>query len=146
MMSGVKMKGTYVLIIELRVDTKIRIGKLGIIQLQKGFYAYIGSALNGLNARIERHIRKEKKFHWHIDYLLDKAKIKEIIYAETNEKKECDIAKMLERNFKSIKNFGSSDCRCESHLFFSGDFKDLQANILAGFNENKLNPRIRGRE
>ena len=52
------MKGIYVLIIELPKSADIRVGKLGIIKFQKGFYAYAGSALNGLSQRIEMHLKK----------------------------------------------------------------------------------------
>ncbi|MDI6889174.1 MAG: GIY-YIG nuclease family protein [Methanocellales archaeon] len=115
------MKGTYVLLIELPKSTKVQVGKLGYIDFQVGFYAYVGSALNGLEARIARHLREEKKLYWHIDYLLAHARIKEILYAEGSEKGECDIARNLAARFSSIKGFGSSDCDCKSHLFYSAD-------------------------
>ena len=54
------MKGSYVLIIELNQDITIYIGSLGSIFFKKGFYSYIGSALNDLENRIKRHIRKKK--------------------------------------------------------------------------------------
>ena len=60
------MKGSYVLLIEIGQEKEIQIGSIGNIYFKKGFYAYIGSALNGLEQRIERHIRKDKRFHWHI--------------------------------------------------------------------------------
>ena len=66
------LKGTYCLLIHLKQDSKITIGKLGEKNFQKGYYIYVGSALNSLKTRIQRHLRKEKKIHWHIDYLLNK--------------------------------------------------------------------------
>jgi len=119
-------KGTYVLLIELPKSMNIQVGKLGRIKFPAGFYAYVGSALNGLEARIARHLRTEKKPYWHIDYLLAHAMVKKIFYIEGSEKKECDIAKNLAAHFNSIKGFGSSDCDCESHLFYSADKRKLK--------------------
>ena len=56
------MKGSYILVIELKEEKIIQIGKLGKIHFKKGFYVYIGSALNGLEQRITRHLIKEKTF------------------------------------------------------------------------------------
>jgi Uri superfamily endonuclease len=64
------MKGTYALIIELASDERISVGKLGKINFKKGYYLYVGSGQNSLEARIARHLRKRKKKFWHIDYLL----------------------------------------------------------------------------
>lgn len=119
------MKGTYILILEVPNDIKIPIGRLGKIKFQKGFYAYIGSALSSLEERIKRHLRKDKRIYWHIDYLLKKAKIKKIICMKSDKREECKIARKLENNFHSVKNFGSSDCSCRSHLFFSPNLKKL---------------------
>ena len=80
------MKGSYVLLIELKENTNIKVGKLGKVFFKKGFYAYVGSALNGIEQRIQRHMRKDKKTHWHIDYLLKHAVVREIFYKESDEK------------------------------------------------------------
>lgn len=136
------MKGTYTLLIEIPEGIEIQIGKLGKINFKKGFYAYIGSALNGLEKRIGRHLRREKKFHWHIDYLLEKGKILGIIYAETDLRFECNIARNLNKNLEFVKNFGCSDCRCESHLFYHKNFNELKNRILEAFEKNNLKPEI----
>jgi len=115
------MKGSYILIIQVKRDVEIKIGKLGALSFKRGYYAYVGSALNGLETRIERHLRKKKKMHWHIDYFLDKARIKEVWYKEGG--KECEMAGMF--SLPSIKNFGCSDCKCRSHLFYSSSYKKL---------------------
>jgi len=120
------MKGTYILLIELPESREIKLGALGAIPLHAGFYAYVGSALNGLEARIARHLRKEKKPYWHIDYLLVHGRVQNIFYVEGSQKKECDIARNLAARFNSIKGFGSSDCDCVSHLFYSTDKRKLE--------------------
>ena len=111
------MKGSYILLIELENDKEIQIGKLGNIFFEKGFYVYIGSALNGLEQRINRHLRTDKKLHWHIDYLLKSAKVDSVYYKENKQKEECKIAKSFSK-LKSVNGFGCSDCKCKSHLFY----------------------------
>jgi Uri superfamily endonuclease len=120
------MKGSYILLLHLRKTTTIHIGSLGKISFEKGYYAYVGSALNNLHNRIKRHLRNRKKLHWHIDYLLQKAEIEKIYYIDTPEREECRIARELSDILNPVKNFGCSDCRCYSHLFYMNDNRVLQ--------------------
>ena len=123
------MKGSYILLIEVENDREIEFRKLGKIRFKKGFYAYVGSALNGIEARVKRHLRKEKRLWWHIDYLLSEAVIREVICVESDRREECSIARNLEKQFDSIKGFGCSDCKCPSHLFFSKNLEDLRGEF-----------------
>lgn len=118
------MKGIYCLIVSVFHNKKIQVGALGIIEFPVGTYIYVGSALNGLDARINRHIRinsggAKVKSHWHIDYLLreDGVGIDEVWVRETEKREECDLVKAVSRVGLSIRGFGCSDCRCVSHLF-----------------------------
>jgi len=122
------MKGTYLLIIQMKNNSIIQIGKLGNVRFYNGYYAYVGSALNGLEQRILRHLRQQKKIHWHIDYVLKKANIIEIFYKESNVKEECGIAEILDKKLSSIPYLGSSDCSCKSHLFY-GSYETIK-NII----------------
>ena len=121
------MKGIYILLIELPESRRIRIGKLGLLDLPRGRYAYTGSAQSGLEQRIERHKRRRrgrckkpqrKELFWHIDYLLEWARILEIYTRKAPKEQECRTAGALERKFTPIPKFGCSDCNCRSHLFF----------------------------
>lgn len=136
------MKGTYVLVASLSEDKEIEVGKLGKIGFSEGAYAYVGSALNGLRVRVERHLRKDKKLYWHIDYLLVEAQVEDIIYAEDEVGIECKIAEILDNSFPWVEGFGSSDCRCKSHLFFSSDIEDFVKDIKASFEEAGLEPEV----
>lgn len=120
----VLMKGTYLLVMKLDKDALIQVGKRGVLGFKKGDYVYVGSALHGLDHRIRRHLRSEKKTHWHIDYLRPSTKVIAIFYKENTEKEECIIAEFLERRFENIPRFGCSDCSCESHLF-SGSSQEI---------------------
>ena len=111
------MKGCYCLTIHLNNTKTIKVGRLGKINFKKGYYVYVGSAMNSLESRLKRHLSEDKKLHWHIDYLLKKAEITCIIYNE-NKKVECELSQFLKTKTEGVKNFGCSDCECESHLYY----------------------------
>ncbi len=126
------LKGIYVLIISVSEDIEVTIGSLGGLLFHKGVYAYVGSAKKYLEKRIKRHLRKDKLKFWHIDYLLcDKAvKATEVFWKEADKKEECKIARNLLQIAVPVVNFGCSDCRCTSHLFWLGDSADLDLDQL----------------
>ena len=105
------------MIIHSQIKQKIKIGKIGPINFKKGYYVYIGSAMNSLESRIRRHLSDEKKLHWHIDYLLEKSEITDVIYNE-NKKVECELSQYIAQKTDGVKDFGCSDCECESHLYY----------------------------
>ncbi len=111
------MKGSYILFIHLPTGKEIRIGKKGKIYFPADWYVYIGSALNSLTGRINRHLKKEKNLHWHIDYLLQHASIETIFFKQSSTHEECTLATQFLKNSEPINGFGCSDCRCQSHLF-----------------------------
>jgi Uri superfamily endonuclease len=123
------MKGSYILLVELATKKDIFIGKLGYVSLPKASYAYVGSAMNGLRARLARHLRGEKKLHWHIDYLLKEAEVEEIILCPGEESVECSLAQALAGKIQSVPGFGSSDCKCRSHLYFASEKDGLKAMV-----------------
>jgi len=112
------MKGSYILLIHLYEDKNIQVGRLGKLFFKKGYYAYVGSAMNGIEQRVQRHLRHNKKTHWHIDYLLRHAEIKNVFYKENQHREECKIAEKLNKKLKNIQRFGCTDCKCNSHLFY----------------------------
>jgi len=113
---------------KLKKNTTIKIGKHRDLSFKKGCYLYVGSALNGLDQRIQRHLRKQKKMHWHIDYLLLHTTIIHVVYKESASKQECAIARVLEDELCSVPGFGCSDCLCISHLFY-GTYDDITQAI-----------------
>ncbi len=123
------MKGIYTLVIKLIEDKTIQVGALGNLDFKKGYYVYVGSAQNGLEARIDRHLRDEKKTHWHIDYLLKESEIIKIYISDGDKEEECRVAEYLDSLIDTVENFGCSDCECLSHLFYSENLEDL-INLL----------------
>lgn len=133
-------RGTYSLIVHVPYELALSVGELGKIVFKPGYYAYIGSALGGLEKRVGRHLREEKKVYWHIDHLLIHVRAVDVIVARSEGRNECVVAKELADGLPSIRGFGSSDCRCESHLFYSPDFNDLLRRVLSGFKACGLKP------
>jgi Uri superfamily endonuclease len=116
-------KGTYVLVLHLERGKEITVGKLGTFTFPAGYYLYVGSALGpgGLEARLARHRRRDKKLRWHIDYLLEHAQLVEVWSATSTTKLEClwaQAARKLRGAETPVPGFGSSDCRCPSHLIY----------------------------
>ncbi|AYW47905.1 DUF123 domain-containing protein [Tetragenococcus osmophilus] len=105
----------------LQEEKNIQIGKLGEFTFARGYYVYVGSAKRNIQARINRHIQVEKKKRWHLDYLRPYLHIEEV-QTFLGEEGECQLfARLQEKNGGIIpaKGFGSSDCHCLSHLFYS---------------------------
>jgi len=134
------VKGSYVLVIKLPEEQALTVGSLKVLHFPGGYYAYVGSALGGVESRLNRHLQRNKKLRWHIDYLLQKASINNIIICETEDRVECTIAQALSRQFDSIPGFGSSDCKCPSHLFFA--VKEMKQGIMAVLNSLGLRPGL----
>lgn len=127
-------KGIYTLILSLDVPKDIRIGALGVITFQPGYYIYAGSALgSGGLSRVARHIRfyreRYRKSKWHIDYLMEEAVLEKTVCAETDLRLECVLASRIGGD--SVLRFGCSDCDCASHLFYREE--EPTAEILAVF-------------
>lgn len=122
--------GTYILLIRVTEGQIITVGGLHALAFPRGYYAYVGSAMAGFKSRLSHHLGEHKKPRWHIDYLLRRASISSIILCETNERIECTVAQVLGRRFDSISAFGSSDCRCRSHLLFSTDEEQMKSAVM----------------
>jgi Uri superfamily endonuclease len=136
--------GTYTLVFSSSKDKPIVIGKLGILLLKPGFYVYVGSAFGpgGLQSRIKHHINHSSRPHWHLDYLSPAIKLCEIWYTYDQIRREHQWATIHSQTKGAIlplPGFGSSDCRCLSHLFFykskpSGN--NFHRRIRAKFNDH----------
>ena len=127
-------KGIYTLILRLSEQKDIRIGALGIISFQPGYYIYTGSALgSGGLSRVSRHIRfyreRYRKAKWHIDYLMEEAVLEKTVCAETKDRLECVLAAGI--SGASVEKFGCSDCDCASHLFYRKE--DPTKEVLSVF-------------
>ncbi len=110
--------GSYLLVLELARAGRIAVGGLGDIRFPAGHYVYAGSARTALSKRVERHLRRRKRFHWHIDYLRDRADSCTALPVRASADLEHGLAAALGKLAGwSIPRFGSSDCACPSHLY-----------------------------
>ena len=115
--------GTYALLLSSATDAVIRVGRLGDLQLQPGFYVYVGSALGsgGVRARLAHHMRLAERLHWHIDYLHRHTSLEEIWFCYDEKSREHAWARCFAKMpgaSVTLAGFGSSDCDCGTHLFF----------------------------
>jgi Uri superfamily endonuclease len=115
--------GAYLLILRLDETEEIDVGRLGSVVFPKGKYAYAGSALTSLEARVNRHFSLEKRMHWHIDFLRAKARPEEALLLRSHDDVECMINEMVGK-MKGARpfalGFGCSDCGCATHLHILG--------------------------
>ncbi len=111
-------RGGYLVILRLREEKNIAVGKMGTVLFPSGYYVYAGSAMANLTARLERHRRLRKNLHWHIDYLREAAEFETALPVRSAVTLECPMAEAMDAiaDWK-IPGFGSSDCSCPSHLF-----------------------------
>ena len=115
--------GTYALILQSQTRLNTRIGRLGRLAIEPGYYAYVGSAFGpgGVLARVQRHCREGGKKHWHIDYLREFTRPVCAWYQYGHRDTEHRWAQSISamRGINPVKGFGCSDCSCYAHLFFS---------------------------
>ncbi len=117
--------GTYALLLYCGAERRVRIGRLGRLELKRGWYVYVGSAFGagGLRARIEHHRRVALRPHWHIDYLRRWARVVGVRTAAgvRCEHEWAEIIGRMQGAETPLRGFGSSDCGCEAHLFRFGE-------------------------
>ena len=114
--------GTYAIVLRSAAERSIRVGKLGMLRVQAGYYIYVGSAFGpgGLEARIAHHQRTSHRSRWHIDYLRSATEIWEVWYTFDFRPREHQWAETLAAAREStmpFPGFGSSDCSCLTHLY-----------------------------
>jgi len=116
--------GVYIAVFYLPKGRHISVGGLGRTLFRKGIYFYVGSAQRNLSARLERHGCKRKPLRWHIDYLSCRAEMLGAITVAGPREYECRLAKKLGAMFeRAFPDFGSSDCRCGGHLFYTAELQ-----------------------
>jgi len=116
--SEARDRGSYLIMLHLPSDMSVTVGKRGMVHFQKGYYIYVGSARKNLTQRVQRHLRRRKSFHWHIDYLREHADRCIALPVRSSTSLEHDLAAAVSAVADwSVPGFGSSDCSCDSHLF-----------------------------
>lgn len=145
-----RKRGVYTLILKVGEELILQIGSLALVRFRPALYLYTGSALGsgGLDARLSRHLRREKQVCWHIDHLTGDPRVTVVgfVSAESREKMECRVNRLLRSRLEAspFPGFGSSDCRgrCLGHLLYV-DMLDRQRcieKIRRVYVEAGLNP------
>jgi Uri superfamily endonuclease len=125
---------TYLLLIYLSENRRIKVGRLGLIDFFAGFYVYVGSAKFGVERRVKRHLKWGKKLFWHIDYLLSDDACEIVKVFSSDGQIEHDVARnFLDIGFRVVRGFGSSDCDCLGHLFYVDDLEKFENFVLKEF-------------
>jgi sugar fermentation stimulation protein A len=111
--------GSYLLILRMLAPATIMVGRLGRVEFPASLYSYTGSALNGLQARVARHLRGGGRVHWHIDHLRRCAEPEGALLIRSPLRLECALNQLLgcwPGFAPHAPGFGCSDCSCTTHL------------------------------
>ncbi len=112
--------GAYLLAVRLDRPLALDLRGVGTAILAPGSYAYCGSARGsgGIRARVARHLRADKRPHWHVDRLTAAGRVTAVAVAPGGS--ECALfaaVSALPGACVPAPGFGSSDCRtCAAHL------------------------------
>jgi Uri superfamily endonuclease len=108
----------YVILTRVPRRSRLAVGSLGTVTLERGWYGYVGSAARARDARVARHLARAKPLRWHADCLFaafpaDRA------WLVDGADGECELAGALEAlpgAERRPRRFGAGDCRCAGHL------------------------------
>ena len=108
----------YVVLTRVPRRSKLAVGALGTVTLERGWYAYVGSAARAREARVARHLAPDKPLRWHADYLFTVFPA-ERAWLVDGAAGECELAGALAAlpgAERRPRRFGAGDCRCAGHL------------------------------
>ncbi|WP_018954792.1 GIY-YIG nuclease family protein [Thioalkalivibrio sulfidiphilus] len=116
-MASGKENATYQLLIVVDEAVSVRVGQLGEFAFAPGYYVYTGSARRGMKARLKRHLARDKRLRWHIDYLLANPHVT-VVDVQILDQPECEVNQYITGTIP-VPGFGASDCTagCGAHLF-----------------------------
>jgi Uri superfamily endonuclease len=108
----------YVVLTRVPRRTLLPVGSLGTVTLERGWYAYVGSAARAREARVARHLALDKPLRWHADYLFTAFPAARAWLVD-GAAGECGLAAELAAlpgAERRPRRFGAGDCRCAGHL------------------------------
>ena len=99
-----------------------------MLSFSAGAYCYVGSAKNGLDQRLNRHMSEKKTIRWHIDRLTISAEDMEALESQIH---ECHLCEVIQKagGVPCHRGFGCSDCGCHTHLFILSEVS--RGNLFA---------------
>ncbi len=108
----------YIVLTRVPRRTALPVGSLGTVTFERGWYAYVGSAARAREARVARHLAREKTLRWHADHLFA-AFPAERAWLVDGAAGECELAGALASlpgAERRPRRFGAGDCSCAGHL------------------------------
>jgi len=115
-------------------ENPINVGKIGQFIFERAYYAYVGSAMAGVQ-RLRRHLENLKRKrvenkHWHIDFIILYCELIGWFFAECSDPgKEEKLANLLSKSLDYVKGFGATDSKAPSHLFKGRELEKLKSDI-----------------
>ncbi|MEB3860754.1 MAG: DUF123 domain-containing protein [Desulfurococcales archaeon] len=112
--------GYYILLLCIEESLNVEYGGRSTV-LEPGLYAYIGSALNSLEARVRRHLSPVKRIRWHIDKVTSSphARPVKVLACRTRARglEACIVSRLTAKGYNGPPRFGSTDDpRSPTHL------------------------------
>jgi Uri superfamily endonuclease len=108
----------YIVLTRVPRRSTLQAGSLGPVTLERGWYAYVGSAARAREARVARHLAREKRLRWHADHLFSAfpAGRAWLVDGATGECALAGALAALPGAERRPRRFGAGDCRCPGHL------------------------------
>jgi len=139
-----------VLVLHIRSPLSLKVGSLGLVRFDSGYYFYVGSARGpgGLSGRVRRHMCGPRRVRWHIDYLTSNEYVERVAVAiaVTLGDLEEVLARELLRGYcirPAVRGFGCSDRRSETHLFRCiCEFEACLGEVTSLMERLGLKPRV----
>jgi len=123
------MTKTYLTILFIPRRLSLKVGSLGELNLEKGYYLYIGSGGRNIYKRISRHFRLAKKRKWHIDYITNiYPAIDAFIVSGVDEYALSQY--FYKKGLKFIPKFGATDKKSVSHLYYLNNKSQVEDIIM----------------
>lgn len=119
------MEAVYLMFLRLPERNTLEVGALGDLEFEPGTYIYVGSAMNSVEKRLERHFSQTGNKHWHIDYFSGEAEPFDYFILPEDSRYEEWLAEKLEGFCEPVSGFGSSDSSRNSHLFRVPESEDF---------------------
>ena len=109
------------MLLHLEHETTLQIGRLGSHQLEKSYYVYAERISQQLTGKARRR---------HIDYLRELAAVEGLWVRIGPPPQDCKVIAEVLRlpgDQPGPPGFGSSGCRCRTHLVYFGDRPDVES-------------------
>jgi Uri superfamily endonuclease len=108
----------YIVLTRVPRRSLLLVGSLGEVTLERGWYAYVGSAARAREARVARHLASDKPLRWHADHLFTAfpAARAWLVDGAAGECALADALAALPGAERRPRRFGAGDCRCSGHL------------------------------